>query len=82
MELQGADVGCISHFFYTYDKIQDKSSPKKVYMGSQFEVAVHHGKQGEVAGPAAPEVRKQRTWMLTLSSLFPFYLSGTPAIHI
>lgn len=82
MELQGAGGGCVSHFFYSYDKIQDKSSPKKVYMGSQFEVTVPHGKQREVAGPAAPEVRKQRRWMLVLSSLFSFYLSGTPAVHI
>lgn len=59
MELQGAGGGCVGHFFYSYDNIQDKSSPKKVYMGSQFEVTVPHGKQGEVAGPAAPEVRKQ-----------------------
>lgn len=82
MELQGAGGGCVGHFFYSYDKIQDKSSPKKVYMGSQFEITVPHGKQGEVAGPAAPEVRKQRRRMLTLSSLFSFYLSGTPAVHI
>lgn len=63
MTLQGADVGCVSHFSYC--------SPKKVYVGSQFEATIHHSKQQrEVAGHTVPEVTKQRLWRSTQLFLF------------
>lgn len=75
---QGTSDGGLASVLFTFlwlwkNERQEQLQAGRVYLGSQFEGAVHHGEEGMAAGAGGTMVRRQRDMdagtQLTLSFL-------------